>query len=138
MKESDIEYVSYQRYSGLMLKLYQLLSHNDKIDTIKYVYGIPRGGLPIAVHISHHLSIQFIPELREDLYPVLIVDDVADSGRTLSRTLNDLSVLIKENILIATLFYKKTSIITPDYYAAVTDKWVVFPWEVTKHVHLVP
>jgi len=60
--------------------------------------------------------------------PVLVVDDVADSGRTLT--------IVKEHLQLggievrtATLFYKETSIIKPDWYLHKSNRWLVFPWE---------
>ncbi len=58
----------------------------------------------------------------------MIVDDIIDSGNTLSTIKN---YLIKKQIKheIATLFYSGESIIKPDYYLRVTKDWVKFPWE---------
>jgi hypoxanthine phosphoribosyltransferase len=60
---------------------------------------------------------------------VLLVDDVADTGKSLK--------LAKEHVLqqgaaevrIATLYYKPLSVTKPDYYEKETRRWVVFPWE---------
>jgi hypoxanthine phosphoribosyltransferase len=65
---------------------------------------------------------------------VLIVDEVADTGKSL--------VLIKQHITekgaaevkIATVYYKPWSIITPDYYAKETSRWIVFPWEIKETI----
>jgi uncharacterized protein len=65
---------------------------------------------------------------------VLIVDEVADSGRSLR--------LIKEHIMergarqvkTATLFYKNECTLKPDYYESETDCWVVFPWEIKETI----
>ena len=60
---------------------------------------------------------------------VLIVDDVADLGKSLKG--------VKEHILqqdaagakIATLYYKPWSTLKPEYYEKETSKWIVFPWD---------
>lgn len=65
---------------------------------------------------------------------VLIVDEVADTGKSLK--------LVKEHIVdegaaeveIATIYYKPWSIIVPDYYEKETKCWIVFPWEIKETV----
>jgi hypoxanthine phosphoribosyltransferase len=65
---------------------------------------------------------------------VLVVDDVADTGKSLK--------LVKEHILqqgakeaqIATMYYKPWSVVKPDYYALETRRWVVFPWEIKETI----
>ncbi|MDH5460269.1 MAG: phosphoribosyltransferase family protein, partial [Candidatus Bathyarchaeota archaeon] len=65
---------------------------------------------------------------------VLIVDEVADTGKSLK--------LVKEHVIkegaaevkVATVYYKPWSIIMPDYYEKETSRWVVFPWEIKETV----
>jgi hypoxanthine phosphoribosyltransferase len=65
---------------------------------------------------------------------VLVVDDVADTGRSLK--------LVKEHVLrqgakesrLATLYHKPWSMAKPDYYEKKTELWVVFPWEIKETV----
>lgn len=62
---------------------------------------------------------------------ILIIDDLVDSGKTMSfiKTLLERE-LTEATIKTAVLFYKsKTSKIVPDYYVQETDEWIVFPWE---------
>jgi hypoxanthine phosphoribosyltransferase len=93
-----------------------------------YVYGIPRGGLVVAVMLSHKLNIPlFLAEGWENITDeeILVVDDVADSGKTLSMYKSyDIAVVDwKHNI----------SIVRPTYYAnMIGDVWVVYPWETMK------
>lgn len=58
---------------------------------------------------------------------VLLVDDVADSGRTL-----DLAVrLLQETgatVRSAVIYTKPTTIVQPDYSWKGTDLWIDFPW----------
>ena len=49
----------------------------------KSVYGIPRGGLVVEVAISHRLGLPLKLKMEELDRDTLIVDDIADSGRTL-------------------------------------------------------
>lgn len=65
---------------------------------------------------------------------VLIVDDVADTGKSLR--------LVKEHILqqgaeearTATVYFKPWSGVKPDYYARETGLWIVFPWEIKETI----
>ena len=89
------------------------------------VYGVPRGGLILATLISYKMD---IPLLLNASKGCLIVDDIADSGRTLLHfTENDTQF---NKYFIATMFYHKRSIVKPDFYKfEKNDKWIVFPWE---------
>lgn len=62
---------------------------------------------------------------------LLIVDDIADSGKTLAWVTCMLKTALPHaDIRTATLFYKEaSSIFKPDYYVEVTEDWIVFPWE---------
>lgn len=65
---------------------------------------------------------------------VLVVDDVCDSGRTLKYVLR---YFFSEGVDVrsAVLHFKPQSSLegyTPDFYASVTDAWIIYPWEV-KH-----
>lgn len=58
---------------------------------------------------------------------VLVVDDVADSGRTLALVMGmlaDKGVQARS----AVLYTKPASIIQPDYSWKTTDRWITFPW----------
>ncbi len=69
---------------------------------------------------------------------LLIVDDVFDSGRSIKAVLEELSEKTRRNmpkdLKIACPWYKpgnnKTGIV-PDYYIHETDKWLVFPHELS-------
>ena len=84
------------------------------------IYGVPRGGLCLAVALSHKLKINLI---TEPLKNSLIVDDVYETGITLN-TFKDI-----EGAMFFVLFSK----IKPTWWNTVfiSDKreWIVFPWE---------
>jgi len=48
----------------------------------KNIYGIPRGGVPVALVLSHHLGLPIVEDWQ---LSSLIIDDLIDSGETLSR-----------------------------------------------------
>ena len=90
------------------------------------IYGLPRGGLPLAVMLSHRLSLPVTLEEPQPKDKVLIVDDIADTGAQLSKYKEF------ENATIFTIFYHEQSTIVPHKWIYKKhDKWVVYPWEVT-------
>jgi xanthine phosphoribosyltransferase len=71
-----------------------------------------------------------IPELNE-AKSVLIVDDIVDSGDTLVEVLKVLHQMYPTVIFkTASLFYKKSARIAPDWYVREADKWIDFFWSV--------
>jgi len=60
---------------------------------------------------------------------VLIVDDVADTGKSLQVALGAVSLYGPKLIKTASLYTKPWSVIVPDFYYGHTDKWIIFPWE---------
>ncbi|MEE9411251.1 MAG: phosphoribosyltransferase family protein [Candidatus Heimdallarchaeota archaeon] len=60
---------------------------------------------------------------------VLVVDDVADSGKSLIAAVEHIQQKNPKEIRCATLYYKKHSIIKPDYFIKDTQAWIVYPWE---------
>mgnify|MGYP001493967247 CR=1 FL=1 len=84
------------------------------------VYGIPRGGLCLAVALSHKLKINLISEPRKNS---LIVDDVYETGITLN-TFKDIE---------GAMFFVLISKMKPTWWNTVhmskKKEWIVFPWE---------
>ena len=90
------------------------------------IYGIPRGGLCLAVALSHKLKINLI---SEPIKNSLIVDDVYETGITLN-TFKDI-----EGAMFFVLFSK----IKPKWWNTVhiskEKEWIVFPWENASNLH---
>jgi hypoxanthine phosphoribosyltransferase len=59
----------------------------------------------------------------------LLVDDVADTGKSLQLAREYLRQQGAKEIRIATVYCKPFSVIKPDYYEKETSCWVVFPWD---------
>ena len=84
------------------------------------VYGFPRGGLCLAVALSHSMNIPFLDKLEPGC---LVVDDVYETGKTLNKVIGfaDTTTFV---------WYSK---VTPKWWNAVElsspDEWLVFPWE---------
>lgn len=92
---------------------------------IKNIYGIPRGGLVIAVKLSHLLDIPLVLNRDDISGSTLIVDDIIDEGNTIERLL----AVIGEHHHIASIFYNKSAKRAPHFFAREKKNWVVFPWE---------
>ena len=60
---------------------------------------------------------------------VLLVDDLADTGKSLSLVNSHLTTKGASEIKIATTYYKPWSCIIPHYHQKETQSWIVFPWE---------
>lgn len=111
------EEFSWEQFDKACKKLAQKLKKKGK--SIRAVYGVPRGGLILAVKLSHLLGIPLVldPEKAD-----LIVDEVCDSGKTL------LKYKRKYKKLFATIHLKNNSR-QPDYWLYKTKAWIVYPWE---------
>jgi len=60
---------------------------------------------------------------------VLIIDDVADTGKTLYLVSNCIVGWGAKEMKTGTIYYKPWSEIFPDFYEKKTTRWVIFPWE---------
>jgi uncharacterized protein len=65
---------------------------------------------------------------------ILVVDEVADSGESLSLAVAHVLERGAEEVKTATLYYKRQSTFKPNYYEKETECWVVFPWEINETV----
>lgn len=100
----------------------------NKQNNITGVYGLPRGGLCLAVMLSHALS---VPLLSAPAAGCIIVDDICDSGESLIHYRNNTSGETGTDYKLATMFYKKNALgVVPDYWwKEKGNSWIVFPWE---------
>ena len=84
------------------------------------IYGVPRGGLCLAVALSHKLKINLI---SEPIKNSLIVDDVYETGITLS-TFKDI-----EGAMFFVLFSKVKPTWWNSVHISEKKEWIIFPWE---------
>lgn len=134
------------------------------------VIAVARGGLLPAGALAYALGIKAMGTLNVEFYTgvgetlpepvvlpplmdtselpghrVLVVDDVADSGKTLDLVMGmirshglpadtDGDGVASERIAVdarsAVLYTKPQSVIAPDYAWKATDRWIAFPWSV--------
>lgn len=102
---------------------------------LAYGLGVKNCG---AINMEFYTGIGTVLDAPEVLPPaldmdyldrrrVLLVDDVADSGRTL-RMAVDLLAAKGADVRSATIYTKPSTIIQPDYAWRDTDRWIDFPW----------
>ena len=130
--EKGKRYVSYGEY-GLILNEFVERLKDKEYD---FVYGPPRGGAPIAAHMSHFLDVNFLEcnycflkkENPNSYNRLLLVDDVFETGKTFRELKYSFLPYFKE-ITMATLFHKPVNSLRPDIYVEEETDWIVFPWE---------
>jgi len=61
---------------------------------------------------------------------ILLVDDIADSGKSLKLVKKHLFDQGAADVKICALYSKPWSIVTPDFCACTTDAWICFPHEI--------
>jgi len=97
------------------------LSNQFSASEYSGVFGVPRGGLCLAVALSHALDLPLLDNPTQD---ALIVDDVYETGRTLEA--------LRLQCPDAT-FAVWVSKCPPQWWLAAevvdSPEWLLFPWE---------
>lgn len=126
------------------------------------VVAIARGGLLLAGAISYALGIKACGALNVEFYTgvderldapivlpplldeaalhskrVLLVDDVADSGRTLELVV-DLIRASGADVRTVCLYAKPHTVFEPDFVWGRTSRWITFPWSALPPVEQTP
>jgi len=116
------------------------------------VLALARGGLPVAGALAYALGVKNMATLNVEFYtgvdarleeplllpPVpdlavlradslLVVDDVADTGRTLAKV-TEFCAEHASVVRTAVLYEKPQSVVRSDYVWRHTDRWIDFPW----------
>lgn len=157
----DRENLTWQGFGDACRQIAQQIADSGWMPDL--IVAIARGGMLPAGAISYALGVKANGAINVEFYTgvgktmaepeilepymdisslegqrVLIVDDVADSGKTLKLIMD---LIAKEGLSMgsdtakvdarsATIYLKPTSIIKPDYVFKQTDKWINFPWSV--------
>lgn len=142
------KYVSWDEVQNLCRKL-AVRIHTERPD-LSRILAITRGGLFPAGILARELNIKLIETVGIESYNgmdqqndvvilkefnqrfaenVLVVDDLADTGRTLKELKK---ALVKP--VVATLFTKPQGCVDVDYYGEEVpqDTWVRFPWDTAR------
>ena len=130
----------------------QELVNKCRIFEPEILLAVARGGLTLSHLMSQALNIRDLYTLNSIHYEgekkldtfnifnipdlswanrVLIIDDIIDSGETMKEILS----ILKEKFpniefKIASLFYKTTALIKPDFSVREANEWIDFFWEV--------
>jgi len=148
--ELEFEIPTWERIYELLLNLaHKIRKANYKPEII---VGISRGGWPPARIMSDLLELPEMANVKAEFYlgpaetkgdpiltqpvsmpvkgkRVLVVDDVADSGKSLVLVKTHLKEEGATEVKIATVYYKPWSIVVPDWFERETSRWIIFPWE---------
>ncbi len=152
------EVLTWERFGVASRQLAQQIGESGFAAEI--VIAVARGGLLPAGALAYALgtkaagtlNVEFYSDIEETLPdPVvlepmldtasingkrlLVVDDVADSGRTLALVMG----LMKQHgadARSAVLYTKPRSILTPDYSWRETELWITFPWSAQPPVEI--
>ena len=141
-------YYSYE----LFVKDTQVLVDKCRDFEPEILLAVARGGLTLSHLMAQAMdmrnlytlnSIHYEGELKLDTFnifnipdvshakKVLIVDDIVDSGETMRQILKVLSEKFPNvEFKLATLFYKKTAVLRPDYSVREANEWIDFFWEI--------
>jgi len=146
----EFEVPTWDEIYEMLLRLAEKIQRDDFHPDL--IIGVCRGGWPPARVMSDllgnpklaNISVEFYVDVAETKNKpvltqsvtapvkgkkVLILDDVADTGKTLKLVKKHLLDRGAEEVKIATIYYKPWSIVVPDYYEKETKRWIVFPWE---------
>ena len=141
-------YYSYE----LFVKDTQVLVDKCRDFEPEILLAVARGGLTLAHLMAQAMdmrnlytlnSIHYEGVLKLDTFnifnipdishakKVLIIDDIVDSGETM----REIFKILKERFpniefKLATLFYKNTAVIKPDFSVREANTWIEFFWEV--------
>ncbi|MBI4066903.1 hypothetical protein HY407_00840 [Candidatus Gottesmanbacteria bacterium] len=138
--------ISWKDYHQACITLVKKIK-NLRIDKI---VAISRGGLVPArilsdltgISISHitiesyqslkqkkYLTITEVPSTNFNDKTLLIVDDVADTGRTFKRAISYFKNFRVKKIFTLAPYLKSQSKHIPDFWAKKIDAWLIFPYE---------
>jgi len=148
--KAEFEVPTWNQIYGMLLNQAEKIRKNGFKPDI--IVGVSRGGWPPARVMSDLLNNPNLANVRAEFYlgvaetkneptltqcvsvavegkKVLVVDEVADSGKSLKLVKEHIIQQGAKDVRIATVYYKPWSIIKPDYYEKETSLWIVFPWE---------
>ena len=123
---TDKVFISWSQYELYIARIADWITMCCE-EEVGAIYGLPRGGLPIAVSLSHKLDLPILMNYYDRKLvtkkKILVVDDIADTGHTLK------SFETPHNV-ICTIHYHQDSITRPDFFCTEKgDDWIVYPWE---------
>ena len=146
----DKEILSWELFGQAQEELAQQIADSDFSPEV--LVAVARGGMlpggaltySLGVKLTDAINVEFYTDVNETLADpillaplldtdsirgrrILVVDDVADSGRTLALVLKLLRGFGAE-VRSAVLYTKPRTVVQPAFSWRTTDKWIVFPW----------
>lgn len=116
--------MTWEAFEGLASLMTKVLRDLEAQRSVPYtgVYGFPRGGLVLAVKLSHALG---LPLLMAPAKGCIVCDDISDSGETL------LKYQRSADYVTATLLVRKGTSAIPAVAGEYVPghEWILFPWE---------
>ena len=147
---TDKEILTWEMFGQSSREMAQTIADSGYVPDI--IIAVARGGLlpagalsySMGVKLSDAINVEFYTDVHETLpdpvllapmldvdsitgKKLLVVDDVADSGRTLKLVV-DLLTRYQAEVRSAVVYAKSQSVVDPDYVWKRTDQWIVFPW----------
>ncbi|GAA4896932.1 phosphoribosyltransferase [Tessaracoccus lubricantis] len=147
---TDKEILTWEGFGDAQRELSVAVADSDFFPEV--IIAVARGGMTLAgamtyslgVKLTDAINVEFYTDVNETLADpvllapmldtesiaerkILVVDDVADSGRTLHLVIKLLRGF-GADVRSAVLYSKPRTIVEPDYVWKATDKWIVFPW----------
>lgn len=162
MSNEDREVLTWPQFGSAIRELGRTIVNSGWMPDL--VVAVARGGLLPAGALAYAMGLKAIGTMNVEFYTdiaqtlpepvlipplmdpqslcgkkVLVVDDVADSGKTLAmvmKIVREQGVPSAEGVepirvceaRSACIYHKSRSIIVPDYVWKKTDKWINFPW----------
>ena len=144
------EFVWWERLYELCFRLYEKVEKSGFRPDV--IIGVARGGWIPARVLSDLFFTRETANVKVDLYrgiyardveargsqtlpkdmkwkAPLLVDDISDTGDSLTIALEHLDKRGYKNPRTATLHMKPWTKLVPDYWVVKTEAWVVYPWE---------
>jgi hypoxanthine phosphoribosyltransferase len=141
---------SWSKFDNDIIFLYQKILSQHWIPD--YIVGVKRGGLVPAIKLSHLLSkpmIMMSYQLRDSIdnsirlleaqtlpkdKNVLIVDDICDSGETITDIIQKFIEEGFNSVKTCALYFNDKQSFNIDFFANIIDRntnaqWIIFPWE---------
>ncbi len=154
----EIHYISWSKAIEYCYKLASLLL--DAGESPEVIVAISRGGLIPARIVSDILGVDELVVVRSRFWgiggrihnepvvesfkshgfkdkKILVVDEVVDTGSTMSKIVRILYDYGAVEVKTAVLHYKSTSAFKPDYYVEKLDRWVwiFYPWSFSETLY---
>ena len=108
---NNVEYYSSRQFQKDVEILAKKINHKRYLS----IFGVPRGGIPIAIALSIKLGLPIVTKIASN---TLVVDDLIDSGETRKKYMQNDFACIHIKMHTPTDLY-------PTYYVEMRNKWAV-------------